>query len=163
MAKRRKRVSGTRTKDEFPNFLTGFQSIGVGIIPTLFETVRISTPLPRLKTTGQRATVMELLWLEVFIPNLVNNLLTPLESTIIQWQFSIGSAPEAFNRFSDPRNFAEMSLTDTLLCLYFLISNSFSDPRTFAQGSLSNSVKDDRVVIPFVSLKLLFTLFCTHS
>jgi len=53
---------GVKTTDFFPNFITGtvLQSGA-----DTFNSVKVFTPIPRLKTVGNRATVMELLWLDI--------------------------------------------------------------------------------------------------
>ena len=66
MTKRRRtaRTAGALTKDLFPNFMSGRVPVPGAIISN-FVTTRVQTPIPRLKVTGNRATVMELLWVDV--------------------------------------------------------------------------------------------------
>jgi len=52
------------SKDVFPNFMSGRVS-QLGAVANVFTTVRVQTPIPRLKVSGNRATVMELLWCDV--------------------------------------------------------------------------------------------------
>jgi len=71
----KRRRSTAATKDNFPNFQSG-QILLTGANPD-FVTTRVNTPIPRLKVQGNRATVMELLWLDVMFrgdpTNGVNN------------------------------------------------------------------------------------------
>ena len=57
-----RRGSRAKTKDDFPNFMSGFieQDLING-----FKDVVVNTPIPRLKTIGNKATVMELLYMDV--------------------------------------------------------------------------------------------------
>jgi len=113
MAKRRRSRNTIRTKDEFPNFLVGLivsiQTLG----EDFFITRRFNTPLPRLKTIGNRATVMELLWVEFFfgdLPALFTN--QTLEPISIRWQLSIGQAPTISTvPVSDARVFAQQEIS----------------------------------------------------
>ncbi len=109
MAKRRRTNNGNGKRvDVFPNFLTG--TITQGPIPALdaFTTVLVNTPIPRIQTTrsGQRATVMELLWIEALFPNI------KLEAadTALALVFSIGTTPTVVLPFNNPRVFAEVRL-----------------------------------------------------
>ena len=103
MPKRRRAVTGSRTKDDFPNFMSGSIVVPGNAISNLV-TVRIQTPIPRLKVQGNRATVMELLWMdwttEGGFPDGINN--------EIQISFTIGSPPDNEGQvtWSNPLTFA---------------------------------------------------------
>ncbi len=90
----------TVSTDKFPNFLTG--SVTESAADT-FTTAQVFTPIPRLKTAGNKATVMELLWVDF----MNNNQL--LNASGEQWRFqmSIGSVPTALLAFNDPRTIME--------------------------------------------------------
>lgn len=105
--KRSKSMAGRRTRgktittDIFPNFLTGELDTVGAADPNTFRTTQVFTPIPRLKTLGNRATVMELLWVDIH--------------TTAQWRapdenlftaFHIGAAPTKILPFNDPRVFA---------------------------------------------------------
>ena len=59
-----RRSGRSTTKDVFPNFMSGTIT-NLGSPAVVFNTTRVATPIPRLKVTGNRATVMELLWMDV--------------------------------------------------------------------------------------------------
>ncbi len=102
MAKRKRNNNNNGRKDVFPNFLTGalFQTV-----TDTFVTNQVNTPIPRIQTTrsGQKATVMELLWIEFVFPNI------KIESVgrSITSQFVIGIVPTVVLPFNNPRVFAE--------------------------------------------------------
>lgn len=100
MAKRRRNNNGPgRKKDIFPNFMTGkvAQSTEGEFVTTL-----VNTPIPRLQTVGNKATVMELLWIEAF----TTDLLFDSDKQIATWTFTIGQKPTQILDYSDPRVFA---------------------------------------------------------
>ena len=103
MAGRGKTVS----TDRFPNFLTGTVTESGA---DTFTTAQVFTPIPRLKAVGNKATVMELLFLETDLTTTLNN---SGESVVAQ--FSIGSIPTAGLAFNDPRLFAQRQVTMFLL------------------------------------------------
>jgi len=106
MAKRRRKVTGVRRTDEFSNFLV----MRVETAPTLtgntFITTRVQTPLPRIRTSGNRATIMELLWVECQIPTLVLNFEED-KLRVIRVVLSIGAPPLSIPAFNNPLTFAE--------------------------------------------------------
>lgn len=110
MAKRRRNNNNGRA-DIFPNFLTGsLTQSGVDA----FVTTQVNTPIPRIQTTrsGQRATVMELLWIEMLFPTIeISDALANMTM-----QFVIGIIPSVVLPFNNPRMFAEQRL-DTHLAL----------------------------------------------
>lgn len=89
---------GIKSSDQFPNFLTGQL---VQLANDTLQAVQIFTPIPRLKTIGNRATVMELLWIDMELDIQMNAI--NAEYTIF---FSIGTLPDSFLRFNDTRVFA---------------------------------------------------------
>ena len=107
MAKRRRNNGNGNGKrvDIFPNFLTGtIAQTGVD----LFTTVLVNTPIPRIQTTrsGNRATVMELLWIEVLFPNVKME----APNTVLLGIFTIGTTPINVLPYNNPRVFAEVRL-----------------------------------------------------
>lgn len=68
-----------------------------------FTTTQVFTPIPRLKTSGNKATVMELLWMDLLVSN------TDLIATNddINFQMAFGVAPTAILQFNDTRVFAQ--------------------------------------------------------
>ena len=96
---KRRRFTGARTKDDFPNFMSGLISIPGAALEN-FVTTRVQTPIPRLKVQGNRATVMELLWWDVTMeggfPDGVNNEILSV--------VSIGAPPDSIAgiRWSNP-------------------------------------------------------------
>jgi len=104
MAKRRRNNNNGRI-DVFPNFLTG------AVLQTgndVFTTVLVNTPIPRIQTTrsGQRATVMELLWTEMLFPQTALN----ADGAAIAAVFTIGTTPTTVLPFNNPRVFVEQRL-----------------------------------------------------
>jgi len=78
------------TKDVFPNFMSGKLS-QVGAILNVFTTVRVQTPIPRLKVSGNRATVMELLWCDL----VVTGGFPDGNANFYNFSMSIGTPPDA--------------------------------------------------------------------
>ena len=82
--------------DEYPNFISGVLALSGA---NTFTTQQVFTPIPRLKVSGNKATVMELLWVD-----------TEWEGTdivasgdFLQVGMSIGAVPTAVLSLSDPR------------------------------------------------------------
>lgn len=99
MAKRRRTNNNNNKKDVFPNFLTGkLEMDATGV----FRTTVVNTPIPRLQTRGNKATVMELLWVEWFSSTL-KFLEAGQQAT---WQMTIGAQPTAILDYDDSRVFA---------------------------------------------------------
>jgi len=95
MSRRRGRVTGT---DHFPNFLSGsLQQLQADA----FVALQTFTPIPRLKTIGQRATVMELLWIDIEKDTEQQQ----SQSEMVLF-FSIGAIPTQIIHWNDPRVFA---------------------------------------------------------
>ncbi len=99
-----RRGKGVSTSDFFPNFLTG-EIVQTAV--NAFTTKQQFTPIPRLKTIGNKATVMEILWIEMdfngaTLGSGTNN------STV--FHFSLGAAPTTNLLLSDPRVFALISI-----------------------------------------------------
>ncbi len=94
------RGRGIKSRDFFPNFLSGTV---VQTSEDVQTTQQIFTPIPRLKTIGNRATVMELLWIDM-----EEDMIYSLINSELNVTFSIGSAPAPATilRWSDPRVFA---------------------------------------------------------
>jgi len=105
MAKRRRNNNNNGRTDVFPNFLTGSVA---HINAETFASVQVNTPIPRIQTTrsGQKATVMELLWIEVLFPQI--EISSALANLTIQ--FIIGIVPTIILAFNNPRVFAEVRL-----------------------------------------------------
>jgi len=109
-AKRRKRVGGIRRTDEFANFIVATQEIAAGLSQKKFQSLRVATPLPRIKTSGNKATILEILWVEFSLPTLILNF-DVVQLGFIRIQLSIGSPPiDTILPFSDPRVFAEVQV-----------------------------------------------------
>ncbi len=104
MAKRRRKNNNNNNNngDIFPNFLTGTVTESGN---DTFTTVLVNTPIPRIQTSrgGTKATVMELLWAELLIPNI--NLQLALSN--ITFQMVIGTVPNTIISFNNPRVFVE--------------------------------------------------------
>lgn len=92
---------GVKTRDDFPNFLTGrvFQQS-----TNTYESIVINTPIPRLKTIGNRATVMELLYCDVSVT------FDDFNVGGASWQFQLflGTAQTSILAFNDTRVFMDM-------------------------------------------------------
>lgn len=103
--KRRRNNNNNGRKDVFPNFLTG--ALRQTVTDT-FVTNQVNTPIPRIQTTrsGQKATVMELLWIEMLFPTI--EIAAPLAN--LTAQFVIGIVPNVILPFNNPRVFAEKRL-----------------------------------------------------
>ena len=89
-----------KTKDDFPNFLSG------DIIqpsPNTFATATINTPIPRLKTIGNKATVMELLYCDIKFTNITLNSV----NANVFFQMTLGSTQNQLLRWSDTRVFLD--------------------------------------------------------
>jgi len=100
MATRRARKGRLRQKDEFPNYITGNITIPVGNISGIrFISETIFTPLPRLRTQGNKATVMEFLWVEVFPVGA--SLTEPTDELL--FGLSVGLNPTTFQLISNPQ------------------------------------------------------------
>jgi hypothetical protein len=93
MSKRR-RTNGNL--DLYPNFMSGRVTLSAA---NTYTTVTVNTPIPRLKTTQGRATVMELLWCDFYIDtiDLIGN------GDAVQFQMSIGSVPTGVLFTNDTR------------------------------------------------------------
>ncbi len=93
----RKRNLTSKDVDRFPNFLSGRITESAA---ATFTTTQIFTPIPRLKTSGNKATVMELLWVDMDMNTALN---AAGEQAVIA--FSIGSVPTVILPWNDPRAF----------------------------------------------------------
>ena len=105
MARTRRRTGRSLTKDVFPNFMSGTIDVA-GALVSNFNSVRVATPIPRLKVTGNRATVMELLWMDVtfrggFIDGSGNERV---------FNMSIGATPDGEIGWSNPLVFCQVRL-----------------------------------------------------
>lgn len=105
---RGRRSKAVQNTDRFPNWLTGKVVQTAADINT---TVQTFTPLPRLKTIGNRATVMELLWLEIDL----NDFIWTLANADFNFQMALGSADVGELFFSDPRLIAAYKINKTQL------------------------------------------------
>lgn len=114
MAKRRRTVKGVRRADEFANFIV-FQAITDAALGNIFKTFRVATPLPRIKTFGNKATILEILWVEFALPTLSLNFDKDDVDTIFNAQLSIGAPPAGILPFSDPRVFAQVEISTSFL------------------------------------------------
>jgi len=97
MSRRRK------TRDDFPNFLSGFIAMNTA---TVFVQKTINTPIPRLKSIGNRATVMELLFCDM----VQGGVSFEDTSTTIQFQMALGTPQTSVLPFSDTRVFLDYRL-----------------------------------------------------
>jgi hypothetical protein len=87
----------TSTTDAFPNYLSG-QITQTGT--NVFTSLSVALPLPRFRTAGRRATIIELLWVEASaIPVTVN---LDGNATVISFGMNLAGAPAEFIRVSDP-------------------------------------------------------------
>jgi len=103
--KRRRNNNNNGRVDVFPNFLTG---VVTQTAAEAFTTTQVNTPIPRIQTTrsGQKATVMELLWVEVLFPTIVMGTITANYTL----QMVIGIVPTLILPFNNPRVFVEQRL-----------------------------------------------------
>jgi len=114
-AKRRRIASGPRRVDEFANFIVA-QLVVAAAVGELRGTTRVQTPLPRIKTSGKRATILEILWVDFVVPTMSINFDRDDINSILVVQLSIGSAPIAGSLpFDDPRVFAHKELHSNFL------------------------------------------------
>lgn len=104
MAKRRRNNTNNGKRiDVFPNFMTGtITQPGIDN----FTTVLVNTPIPRIQTTrsGQRATVMELLYCEMMFPTID---MKAAPDVLYTMQMVIGTTPVAMIPFNNPRVFVQ--------------------------------------------------------
>lgn len=113
MAKRRRKNNNNNNGDIFPNFLTGSVTQTTPPGADTFATILVNTPIPRIQTTrsGQKATVMELLWIEWLFPAIdVSGSLSNITA-----QFVIGTVPTLILDFNNPRVFAEKRIDTHLI------------------------------------------------
>jgi len=113
MAKRRRIAGGARRVDEFANFIVSEIRLDAAL-DDIAGSVRVQTPLPRIKTSGKRATVLEILWCEFLVPTIALNFDRNAISSILNIQLAIGS-PGAILKFSDPRVFAQIEIDANFL------------------------------------------------
>lgn len=97
MTARRKALT-TKDVDRFPNFLSGSLTLSAA---NTFTTNQVFTPIPRLKTSGNRATVMELLWMQLNIDRTTVDFVVNGDGYTFQMTF--GSPPTGIIQWSDPR------------------------------------------------------------
>lgn len=83
--------------DKFPNFMSGRLTLSAA---NTFTTQQIFTPIPRLKTTGNKATVMELLWMEL-VPTVTDFVAS---GDNLSFGVQIGAVPTAVATPDDPRS-----------------------------------------------------------
>jgi len=90
-------------KDQFPNFMSGriTQSDANN-----FVTAQVNTPIPRLKTQGGKATVMELLWVDIRASNFD---LTAAGDNF-QFQMTLGTVQAGILGWNDTRVFVFKSI-----------------------------------------------------
>jgi len=115
MAKRRRNNNNNSRIDIFPNFMTGQVT---QTADDAFTTTLVNTPIPRIQTSrsGNKATVMELLWVELMIPNIkIDKALD-----VVTFQMVIGTVPNAIITFNNPRVFMEKIWT-----AHFTVSGLF--------------------------------------
>ncbi len=98
MAKRR-----TGMIDRFPNYMTGVLTMSAA---NTFTTEEVSTPIPRLTARGGRATIMELLWIDVDIQNA--DLIAAADE--VNFGITLGSAPTGVTRIGNSRAVMGMSV-----------------------------------------------------
>lgn len=103
----RGRARSKNIKDQFPNFLTGQV---VQESANVFASRLFNTPIPRVATGQKRATVMELLWIEAFIPY-HEGVVSSDANDSYDAQFTTGTTPTTVLRFDDTRVFAQFSLS----------------------------------------------------
>ena len=115
---RRKRVITTKVRrtDEFANFIVADQTLFPRIGEDKeFGTIRVQTPLPRIKTSGNKATILEILWVDMVIPRLLENFDVSAFSEV-RAQLSIGSAPvNTIKFFQDPTVFADFIVSKVFI------------------------------------------------
>lgn len=97
MAKRRKTTSKIRSVNEFPQYIDGKVIFPPALLPqTSFTTLTFTTPIPRLQSTGNRATVMELLWLDTD-----SQMIMTFPFDIYSWVFYTGPPIVTFAEFEN--------------------------------------------------------------
>jgi len=100
LSPRRSPMPRRSAKDQYPNFLSGTIR---QTSSDAFTTTQIFTPIPRLKTIGNRATVMELLWMDI-----KSGIDLILLNTQWDFQLSIGTKPAGIIGWQDPRVFVNV-------------------------------------------------------
>jgi len=101
--------------DKFPNFMSGQITLSAA---NTFTTQQVFTPIPRLKTSGNKATVMELLWIDLQWDG------TDLIDVgdVVSGSMNTGVPPTATTDLSDPRTLVvsrwEMGLTTSGASLF---------------------------------------------
>jgi len=93
----------SKTKDDFPNFLSGRLILSAA---NTFTTQQVFTPIPRLKTIGNKATVMELLYMDLVIDNID---LIAFDDRL-RFQMTLGTTQGSMLAWSDTRVFINYDL-----------------------------------------------------
>ncbi len=106
-------VRKTVGMDKFPNFISGRLTLSAA---NTFTNQQVFTPIPRLKTSGNKATVMELLWVDLQLN--VTDFVAAGDNAA--FSMSIGTAPTTVtSRLDDPRTitsfFQEASAAATMV------------------------------------------------
>lgn len=94
--------------DKYPNYMTGTVTQSAADTATVSQ---FSTPIPRLQTRGNKATVMELLWIDFNVDIKIN-------ATVerVRWSVFGGQTTTSDVLVSDPRGIAFMGFSgDTLV------------------------------------------------
>jgi len=108
-AKRRRITSAPRRVDEFANFIVSSITVDAAL-DELSGQKRVQTPLPRIKTSGKRATILEILWVDFNIPTIGLNFDREEVNTILVVQCTIGGTTAGVIGFDDPRVFAHKEI-----------------------------------------------------
>jgi len=103
------RGRGVKSSDFFPNFISGALTQAAA---DAFTTNQTFTPIPRLKTIGNRATVMELLWIDIEFDIVMNR--NDSEAEVF---FNLGSIPTSVLRWNDPRVFTMFKLVNEFIAV----------------------------------------------
>jgi len=112
---------GMKSKDNFPNFMSGelFQTVN-----NSFVTKTINTPIPRLKTIGNRATVMELLYFDLRLDGITFD----IEDADVHFQMTLGTVQTAILGWADTRVIMDFKFGVTNLPLLVSASSVIISP-----------------------------------
>ncbi len=98
--KRRRTVNGgpsrISSRDNFPNFMSGRLQLSAA---NTFTTLKVNTPIPRLRTMGGKTKVMELLWLHLAVQT-IDVIAT---DDTYEFDISLGTVPTAQRTWNDTR------------------------------------------------------------
>lgn len=101
-------MSRRKTLDAFPNYLSG--SVLMSAANTATNS-RVSTPIPRLATSGARPTIMEILWIDIEFT--ATDVIA--DGDAVELTFSTGATPSATQRIDDGSVIARLALDNNFV------------------------------------------------